>query len=86
MSPCHCMTQLALMPKPEAALLGNALQGLINTRNRPKSGLDQAFHYPPRPVQWPAMQAFLEDGHVEIDDNDTENQDVIRLSAVSEKK
>ena len=41
------MTQLALMPKPEAALLGNALQGLINTRNRPKSGLDQAFHYTP---------------------------------------
>ncbi|MEY4242700.1 MAG: hypothetical protein RLZZ245_285 [Verrucomicrobiota bacterium] len=47
MSPCHCMTQLALMPKPEAALLGNALQGLINTRNRPKSGLGQAFHYTP---------------------------------------
>jgi hypothetical protein len=32
------------------------------------------------------MQAFLEDGHVEIDNNDTENQDEIRLSAVREKK
>ena len=63
------------------ALLGKAFKRLITTRIRPKSGLGQALQY--ALGQWPAMQTFLEDGRVEIDNNDTEND--IRPSAVGKK-
>ena len=62
-------------------LLERAFKRLINTRIRPKSGLGQALQY--ALGQWPAMQTFLEDGRVEIDNNDTEND--IRPSAVGKK-
>ena len=55
--------------RPLLALLGKAFKRLINTRIRPKSGLGQALQY--ALGQWPAMQTFLEDGRVEIDNNDT---------------
>ncbi|MEO7100601.1 MAG: IS66 family transposase [Luteolibacter sp.] len=67
--------------RPLVALLGKAFKRLINTRIRPKSGLGQALQY--ALGQWPAMQTFLEDGRVEIDNNDTEND--IRPSAVGKK-
>ena len=67
--------------RPLIALLGKAFKRLINTRIRPKSGLGQALQY--ALGQWPAMQSFLEDGRVEIDNNDTEND--IRPSAVGKK-
>lgn len=62
-------------------LLGKAFKRLLTTRIRPKSGLGQALQY--ALGQWPAMQTFLEDGRVEIDNNDTEND--IRPSAVGKK-
>jgi len=67
--------------RPLILLLAKAFKRLINTRIRPKSGLGQALHY--ALGQWPAMQTFLEDGRVEIDNNDTEND--IRPSAVGKK-
>lgn len=67
--------------RPLLNLLGKAFKHLINTRIRPKSGLGQALQY--ALGQWPAMQTFLEDGRVEIDNNDTEND--IRPSAVGKK-
>ncbi len=67
--------------RPLIALLGKAFKHLITTRIRPKSGLGQALQY--ALGQWPAMQTFLEDGLVEIDNNDTEND--IRPSAVGKK-
>jgi hypothetical protein len=67
--------------RPLINLLGKAFKHLINTRIRPKSGLGQALQY--ALGQWPAMQTFLEDGRVEIDNNDTEND--IRPSAVGKK-
>ena len=67
--------------RPLMALLGKAFKRLITTRIRPKSGLGQALQY--ALGQWPAMQTFLEDGRVEIDNNDTEND--IRPSAVGKK-
>jgi transposase len=66
---------------PLIKLLDRVFKHLINTRIRPKSGLGQALHY--ALGQWPAMQTFLEDGRVEIDNNDTEND--IRPSAVGKK-
>jgi hypothetical protein len=44
----------------------------------PKSGLDQALQCVLG--QWPAMQTFLEDDRVDVDNNDTGND--IRSSAV----
>jgi hypothetical protein len=67
--------------RPPMNLLGKAFKRLITTRIRPKSGLGQALQY--ALGQWPAMQTFLEDGRVEIDNNDTEND--IRPSAVGKK-
>jgi len=67
--------------RPLILLLAKAFKRLIATRIRPKSGLGQALHY--ALGQWPAMQTFLEDGRVEIDNNDTEND--IRPSAVGKK-
>jgi hypothetical protein len=67
--------------RPLIHLLGRVFKRLINTRIRPKSGLGQALQY--ALGQWPAMQTFLEDGRVEIDNNDTEND--IRPSAVGKK-
>ena len=67
--------------RPLINLLGKAFKRLITTRIRPKSGLGQALQY--ALGQWPAMQTFLEDGRVEIDNNDTEND--IRPSAVGKK-
>ena len=62
-------------------LLEKAFKRLIATRIRPKSGLGQALQY--ALGQWPAMQTFLADGRVEIDNNSTEND--IRPSAVGKK-
>ena len=67
--------------RPLMHLLEKAFKRLINTRIRPRSGLGQALQY--ALGQWPAMQTFLEDGRVEIDNNDTEND--IRPSAVGKK-
>lgn len=67
--------------RPLMNLLGRVFKRLINTRIRPKSGLGQALQY--ALGQWPAMQTFLEDGRVEIDNNATEND--IRPSAVGKK-
>jgi hypothetical protein len=67
--------------RPPMNLLGKAFKRLITTRIRPKSGLGQGLQY--ALGQWPAMQTFLEDGRVEIDNNDTEND--IRPSAVGKK-
>jgi hypothetical protein len=67
--------------RPLIALLGKTFKRLITTRIRPKSGLGQALQY--ALGQWPAMQTFLEDGRVEIDNNATEND--IRPSAVGKK-
>ena len=67
--------------RPLIMLLEKAFKRPINTRIRPKSGLGQALQY--ALGQWPAMQTFLEDGRVEIDNNDTEND--IRPSAVGKK-
>lgn len=67
--------------RPLICLLGKVFKRLINTRIRPKSGLGQALQY--ALGQWPAMQTFLEDGRVEIDNNATEND--IRPSAVGKK-
>jgi transposase len=67
--------------RPLISLLERVFKRLINTRIRPKSGLGQALQY--ALGQWPAMQTFLEDGRVEIDNNDTEND--IRPSAVGKK-
>jgi len=67
--------------RPLIRLLEKAFKHLINTRIRPKSGLGQALQY--ALSQWPAMQTFLEDGRVEIDNNATEND--IRPSAVGKK-
>ena len=44
-------------------------------------GVGQALQY--ALGQWPAMQTYLEDGRVEIDNNATEND--IRPSAVGKK-
>jgi len=68
--------------RPLIDLLDRVFKRLINTRIRPKSGLGQALQY--ALGQWPAMQTFLEDGRVEIDNNDTEND--IRPSAVGKKE
>ena len=59
-------------------LLDRVFKRLIFTRIRPKSGLGKALQYVLG--QWPAMQTYLEDGRVEIDNNATEID--IRLSAV----
>lgn len=67
--------------RPLIALLGKAFQYLITTRIRPRSGLGRALQY--ALGQWPAMQTFLEDGRVEIDNNAVEND--IRPSAVGKK-
>lgn len=67
--------------RPLINLLEKAFKRLIRTRIRPKSGLGQALQY--ALGQWPAMRTFLEDGRVEIDNNDTEND--IRPSAVGKK-
>jgi transposase len=67
--------------RPLIDLLGKAFKRLISSRIRPKSGLGKALQY--AIGQWPAMQTFLGDGRVEIDNNDTEND--IRPSAVGKK-
>lgn len=67
--------------RPLINLLGKAFKRLIATRIRPKSGLGKALQY--ALGQWPAMQTYLEDGRVEIDNNATEND--IRPSAVGKK-
>lgn len=67
--------------RPLIHLLEKAFRRLNNTRMRPRSGLGQALNY--ALGQWPAMQTFLHDGRVEIDNNDTEND--IRPSAVGKK-
>ena len=67
--------------QPLIHLLEKAFKRLIATRIRPKSGLGQALQY--ALGQWPAMQTFLQDGRVEIDNNATEND--IRPSAVGKK-
>jgi transposase len=67
--------------RPLISLLGKTFKRLIATRIRPKSGFGQALQY--ALGQWPAMQTYLEDGRVEIDNNATEND--IRPSAVGKK-
>jgi hypothetical protein len=53
--------------RPPMNLLGKAFKRLITTRIRPKSGLGQALQY--ALGQWPAMQTFLEDGRVEMEED-----------------
>jgi len=53
--------------RPLMNLLGKAFKRLITTRIRPKSGLGQALQY--ALGQWPAMQTFLEDGRVEMEED-----------------
>ena len=67
--------------QPLICLLEKVFKRLIATRIRPKSGLGQALQY--ALGQWPAMQTYLQDGRVEIDNNATEND--IRPSAVGKK-
>jgi transposase len=67
--------------RPLINLLEKAFKRLISTRIRPKSGLGMALQY--ALGQWPAMQTYLTDGRVEIDNNATEND--IRPSAVGKK-
>lgn len=67
--------------RPLIGLLEKAFKYLITTRILPKSQLGQALQY--ALGQWPDMWTFLDDGRVEIDNNDTEND--IRPSAVGKK-
>jgi hypothetical protein len=67
--------------RPLIGLLEKAFKYLITTRILPKSQLGQALQY--ALGQWPEMWTFLDDGRVEIDNNDTEND--IRPSAVGKK-
>ena len=62
-------------------LLRKAFHYLLTRPILPKSGLGKALRY--ALAQWPAMQTYLEDGRVEIDNNHTEND--IRPSAVGKK-
>lgn len=63
------------------SLLERAFNHLIVTRIRPKSYFGKALQY--ALGQWSAMNTFLEDGRVLIDNNETEND--IRPSAVGKK-
>lgn len=67
--------------RPLINLLGKAFQYLLTRSILPKSGLGKALRY--AMANWPAMQTYLEDGRVAIDNNDTEND--IRPSAVGKK-
>ena len=66
---------------PLIRLLGRAFKHLRTTVILPKSRLGQALNY--ALGQWQAMQTFLEDGRIDIDNNRTEND--IRPSAVGKK-
>lgn len=67
--------------RPRIRLLERAIKHLLSKSIRPKSRLGLALRY--ALGQWPAMQTFLEDGRVEIDNNLVENG--IRPSAVGKK-
>ncbi|GAA5484314.1 IS66 family transposase ISVsp3 [Haloferula sargassicola] len=69
------------LSRPLIRLLGKAFRHLRATAILPKSTLGQALNY--ALGQWSAMETYLEDGRIEIDNNDTEND--IRPSAVSKK-
>ena len=67
--------------RPLLELLRKAFHYLLTRPILPKSALGKALRY--ALAQWPAMQTYLEDGRVEIDNNHTEND--IRPSAVGKK-
>lgn len=67
--------------RPLVRLLERAFRHLQATSIRPKSRLGEALNY--ALGQWSAMGTYLEDGRIEIDNNDTEND--IRPSAVGKK-
>jgi transposase len=67
--------------RPLVRLLEKAFHHLRTTAIRPKSRLGEALNY--ALGQWSAMGTFLDDGRVELDNNDTEND--IRPSAVGKK-
>lgn len=66
---------------PILVLLDRAIRYLLSRPILPKSGLGKALRY--GLAQLPAMQTYLEDGRVEIDNNGVEND--IRPSAVGKK-
>ena len=67
--------------RPLMNLLGKAFIMLVTRRILPKSLLGSALRY--ALAQWPAMERYLDDGRIEIDNNETEND--IRPSAVGKK-
>ena len=67
--------------RPLMNLLRKAFTYLLTRRILRKSSLGQALRYALK--QWAAMECYLDDGRVEIDNNETEND--IRPSAVGKK-
>lgn len=67
--------------RPLLKLLRKVFLYLLRRPILPKSGLGKALRY--ALGQWSAMETYLEDGRVEIDNNQTEND--IRPSAVGKK-
>jgi hypothetical protein len=67
--------------RPLMNLLRKAFTYLLTRRILPKSSLGKALRYALK--QWPAMENYLADGRVEIDNNATEND--IRPSAIGKK-
>jgi transposase len=67
--------------RPLMNLLRKAFTYLLTRRILPKSPFGKALSYALK--QWAAMEHYLDDGRIEIDNNDTEND--IRPSAVGKK-
>jgi hypothetical protein len=67
--------------RPLMNLLRKAFTYLLTRRILPKSSLGKALRY--ALDQWPAMENYLRDGRIKIDNNETEND--IRPSAVGKK-
>jgi transposase len=80
-TPAQITTTRKARSKPILDRLEQYLKHLQNSGHLPQSSLIKAVNYALN--QWPALQTYLSDGRVSIDNNSTEN--TIRPTAVGKK-